>query len=118
LKSGAKDKRRLPVPPTGDRALSTDRATSSPLVAPKAKVKFSVPLGEYVVAVTKSGAFPGHLRFHGKVEFEKGAWCGVELTTAKGNNDGSVKGVQYFTCEENHGVFVLQSKVSKLRKPK
>jgi dynactin complex subunit len=45
-------------------------------------------------------------------------WCGVELTAAKGNNDGSVNDVRYFTCNDDYGVFVQPSRVSKLREPK
>ena len=40
-----------------------------------------------------------------------GKWIGVALNEAKGKNNGSVQGKKYFTCEENHGIFVRQSQV-------
>lgn len=42
-------------------------------------------------------------------------WFGVELDSPKGTCDGSKGGKQYFKCKANHGVFVLPSKVSKIR---
>lgn len=40
-----------------------------------------------------------------------GKWIGVVLDDAKGKNNGTVQGKRYFTCEENHGIFVRQSQV-------
>jgi len=40
-----------------------------------------------------------------------GKWIGVALDEAKGKNNGTVQGKRYFTCEENHGIFVRQSQV-------
>ena len=39
-------------------------------------------------------------------ELPLGWWAGVELSEAKGKNNGEVKGVRLFTCEDNHGVVV------------
>lgn len=41
-----------------------------------------------------------------------GKWIGVVLDEAKGKNNGSVQGKKYFSCEDNHGTFVRQSRVS------
>ena len=41
-----------------------------------------------------------------------GKWIGVALDDAKGKNNGTVQGKRYFTCDENHGIFVRQSQVS------
>ncbi len=38
---------------------------------------------------------------------------GVELDATTGKNDGSMNGVRYFRCKPKHGVFVLQSKVTR-----
>lgn len=45
----------------------------------------------------------GTLRFCGSTEFAGGLWAGVELHQPVGKNDGSVAGVQYFTCPIKHG---------------
>ncbi|KAG0048949.1 Kinesin protein 1B [Gryganskiella cystojenkinii] len=38
---------------------------------------------------------------------------GIELDTPTGKNDGSVAGVQYFSCRPNCGIFVLAAKIVK-----
>ena len=40
-----------------------------------------------------------------------GKWIGVALDEAKGKNNGTVQGKRYFTCDENHGIFVRQTQV-------
>ena len=40
-----------------------------------------------------------------------GKWIGVALDDAKGKNNGTVQGKRYFTCDDNHGIFVRQSQV-------
>lgn len=61
------------------------------------------------VCVRNSNALPcvsvqvGTLRFCGSTEFAGGHWAGVELDDAEGKNNGSVAGVQYFTCPPRHG---------------
>ena len=54
-----------------------------------------------------------HSRFCGTTEFAPGIWAGVELDTADGKNDGIVKGMRYFHCDHNHGIFVSPNKISK-----
>ena len=63
--------------------------------------------------VVVGGGKLGTLRFCGTTEFATGIWAGVELDTAEGRNDGTVKGMRYFHCEPNHGIFVSPSKLSK-----
>lgn len=46
------------------------------------------------------------VRYVGTTEFADGKWVGVELEDDSGKNDGSVKGVAYFDCEMNHGMFL------------
>lgn len=62
-----------------------------------------------------SGTKPGILKYFGRTEFADGIWCGVELNEPIGKNNGSVKGVQYFTCKDNHGIFVSVNKVEKVQ---
>ncbi len=53
----------------------------------------------------------GTLRFIGETEFSSGIWCGVELNNNSGKNNGTYKGIRYFTCDVNHGVFVPLNKL-------
>ena len=48
----------------------------------------------------------GVLKFIGETKFSSGVWCGVELREPCGKNDGSVAGVRYFKCDDQHGIFV------------
>ena len=41
-----------------------------------------------------------------------GKWIGVALDEPKGKNDGTVQGKTYFSCPENHGIFVRQSQIT------
>lgn len=54
----------------------------------------------------------GTVAYVGATLFATGKWVGVILDEARGKNDGTVQGRRYFTCEENHGIFVRQSQVS------
>ncbi|XP_071950599.1 uncharacterized protein [Antedon mediterranea] len=53
----------------------------------------------------------GTLKYKGTTHFAAGTWVGIHLQEPIGKHDGNVDGVQYFECEENHGVFILASKV-------
>ncbi|XP_048505880.1 uncharacterized protein LOC105691641 isoform X2 [Athalia rosae] len=56
----------------------------------------------------------GILRYYGALEGEIGAWCGVELPEPEGLNDGTVRGLRYFSCPENHGVMAPATKVHRI----
>ena len=49
---------------------------------------------------------PGRVHFIGEVHYAKGEWCGVELDEPLGKNNGTIKGVSYFSCEHQHGIMV------------
>ena len=66
--------------------------------------------------VIVNGSKLGTLRFCGTTDFAPGVWAGVEYDEEEGKNDGTVKGVMYFKCPRNHGVFVLANKVAKAGK--
>ncbi|KAJ3613819.1 hypothetical protein NHX12_020065 [Muraenolepis orangiensis] len=53
----------------------------------------------------------GTVAYIGTTLFASGKWVGVVLDEAKGKNDGTVQSKRYFTCEENHGIFVRQSQI-------
>ncbi|VDL79007.1 unnamed protein product [Nippostrongylus brasiliensis] len=48
----------------------------------------------------------GRVAFCGEVQLSDGEWLGVILDEPRGKNNGTVQGVQYFTCELNYGLFV------------
>uniref|UniRef100_A0A6I8PTE2 CAP-GLY domain containing linker protein family, member 4 n=1 Tax=Xenopus tropicalis TaxID=8364 RepID=A0A6I8PTE2_XENTR len=56
----------------------------------------------------------GTVRFYGKTNFAPGFWCGIELDKPHGKNNGSISGVQYFTCPPKHGVFAPPSRVQRV----
>ncbi|XP_042244067.1 CAP-Gly domain-containing linker protein 4-like isoform X3 [Thunnus thynnus] len=91
----------------------TLQAQSPPALSDKARIQLAtmgVRLGDRVVI---AGQKVGTLRFCGSTEFSGGLWAGVELDKPEGKNDGSVAGVQYFTCRIKHGIFAPLSKISK-----
>lgn len=53
----------------------------------------------------------GIVAYIGNTLFASGKWVGVILEEPKGKNDGTVQGKRYFTCQENHGIFVRQSQI-------
>ncbi|XP_038584969.1 CAP-Gly domain-containing linker protein 4-like isoform X3 [Micropterus salmoides] len=91
----------------------TLQAQSLPAVSDKARIQLAnmgIRLGDRVVI---AGQKVGTLRFCGSTEFSGGLWAGVQLDKPEGKNDGSVAGVQYFTCRMKHGIFAPLSKISK-----
>ncbi|XP_043551541.1 CAP-Gly domain-containing linker protein 3-like isoform X4 [Chiloscyllium plagiosum] len=73
--------------------------------------KTHIQIGDRVVVV---GQRSGTVRFYGKTSFAPGYWYGIELDKPNGKNDGSVGGVQYFTCVPKHGVFAPPSRVQRV----
>lgn len=61
--------------------------------------------------VCLGGVKQGVLRYLGETKFAGGDWCGVELDDTEGKHNGSVDGVSYFTCADNHGIFAPRAKV-------
>lgn len=70
----------------------------------------AVKVGSLVEVIGKGQR--GTVAYIGNTLFASGKWVGVILDEAKGKNDGTVQGKRYFTCQENHGIFVRQSQVS------
>lgn len=70
----------------------------------------SVKVGSVVEVIGKG--YRGTVAYIGNTLFASGKWVGVILEEARGKNDGTVQGKRYFTCLENHGIFVRQSQVN------
>ncbi|KAF1917018.1 dynein associated protein-domain-containing protein [Ampelomyces quisqualis] len=62
---------------------------------------------EYKVGtvVETSASQRGVVKFFGEIHVAGGSWLGLELATAEGKNDGSLRGERYFTCPPGHGLF-------------
>ncbi|XP_019731670.1 CAP-Gly domain-containing linker protein 4 isoform X2 [Hippocampus comes] len=91
----------------------TLQVQTPPTLSEKARIKLAsmgIQLGDRVVI---AGQKVGTLQFCGNTEFSGGLWAGVVLDKPEGKNDGSVAGIQYFTCQLKHGVFAPLSKISK-----
>lgn len=87
--------------------------STPPALSEKARVQLSnmgLRLGDRVMI---AGQKVGTLRFCGSTDFSTGLWAGVELDKPEGKNDGSVAGVQYFTCRFRYGIFAPLSKITK-----
>ncbi len=61
--------------------------------------------------VLVEGLKEGMVGFLGETQFARGAWAGIILDVPEGKNNGSVNGVQYFSCEPNHGLFTKLNKL-------
>lgn len=59
--------------------------------------------------VETSAGQQGLVKYVGPIHFAHGTYVGIELATAEGKNDGSVRGQRYFSCAEDHGLFVKSS---------
>uniref|UniRef100_A0A8C8RNR7 CAP-Gly domain containing linker protein family member 4 n=1 Tax=Pelusios castaneus TaxID=367368 RepID=A0A8C8RNR7_9SAUR len=69
-----------------------------------------IQVGDKVLVV---GQRIGTVRFYGTTKFAPGFWCGIELNKPHGKNDGSVGGVQYFSCLPRYGVFAPPTRVQR-----
>ncbi|XP_078085767.1 CAP-Gly domain-containing linker protein 4 isoform X23 [Mustelus asterias] len=74
-------------------------------------MSLGLKLGERVMI---AGQKVGTLRFCGTTEFASGQWAGIELDEPEGKNDGSICGIQYFSCPIKYGIFAPLSKISKV----
>jgi dynactin 1 len=72
-----------------------------------ASASIDIPIG----ATVEISLGRGVVRFCGATNFAPGKWVGIELSEPVGKNDGSVRGVAYFSCPMNYGVFVKASQV-------
>lgn len=53
----------------------------------------------------------GTVRYVGETDFAQGEWVGLELDRPDGKNNGELNGRVYFTCADNHGLFVKRSQI-------
>jgi dynactin 1 len=56
----------------------------------------------------------GLVKYVGPIHVAEGDWLGIELPTATGKNDGSVRGERYFTCPAGHGLFIREANIIRI----
>lgn len=120
-KPGAAPVSRTP-PPSPMRALAKGNVDVSRVTArvdtglSKSRTSSLSDSGDMEVGdrVIVAGQRKGTIRYIGETQFAPGTWFGIELDRPAGKNNGSVNGVQYFTCKTKHGVFAPLSRIQKL----
>ncbi|XP_068266337.1 CAP-Gly domain-containing linker protein 4 [Nyctibius grandis] len=91
--------------------ISAGLYSSSPATRKNPFEEGEIQVGDRVLVV---GQRTGTVRFCGMTKFAPGFWCGIELDKPHGKNDGSVGGVQYFSCLPRYGIFAPPSRVQRL----
>ncbi|KAI0983483.1 hypothetical protein GJ496_010086, partial [Pomphorhynchus laevis] len=72
-------------------------------------------LGQNVQVLTNSiNCVMGIVKYIGPTKIREGIWVGVELNDPVGKHNGNAKGIQYFVCKPNHGVFVRPDKLRRV----
>jgi len=89
-------------PPVAQSMPRNPATPSTPATTAEEAAKFTV--GARVE--TFPGGKRGEIAFIGETKFAPGWWIGVILDEPCGNNDGSVKGVRYFECDDKFGKFL------------
>ena len=97
---------------TRDEYLDTKRTNGpSPLIGLEKDVT-GFRVGDSVLI---SGQQCGKIRFLGETHFQTGVWAGVDLVNPVGLHNGTVDGLEYFSCRPHHGVFAPLCKLEKIQ---
>uniref|UniRef100_A0A8C8YK63 CAP-Gly domain containing linker protein family member 4 n=1 Tax=Prolemur simus TaxID=1328070 RepID=A0A8C8YK63_PROSS len=94
-----------------DVAHVTSKVNTATSIANNTRCEGELHLGDRVLVV---GQRIGTIKFFGTTNFAPGYWYGIELEKPHGKNDGSVGGVQYFSCSPRYGIFAPPSRVQRL----
>ncbi|XP_037669050.1 CAP-Gly domain-containing linker protein 4 isoform X2 [Choloepus didactylus] len=104
----------LSLPPGEELKTATEKDglnSSAASVATSARSEGELRLGARVLV---AGQRIGTIKFFGTTNFAPGYWYGIELEKPHGKNDGSVGGVQYFSCSPRYGIFAPPSRVQRV----
>ncbi|KAI4577387.1 hypothetical protein MJT46_003222 [Ovis ammon polii x Ovis aries] len=88
--------------------VNTGLNSSAASVANSGRCEGDLRIGDRVLV---AGQRIGAIKFFGTTSFAPGYWYGIELEKPHGKNDGSVGGVQYFSCSPRYGIFAPPSRV-------
>lgn len=97
-------------PSVSSRAIAGSNSSATS-VANDNHCEGDLQLGDRVLVV---GQRIGTIKFFGTTNFAPGYWYGIELEKPHGKNDGSVGGVQYFSCSPRYGIFAPPSRVQRV----
>ncbi|ORZ05814.1 hypothetical protein BCR42DRAFT_456690 [Absidia repens] len=90
---------------------STSTSSSSSQVANNTH---GLKLGQKVTVSSMNAL--GTIRFIGTTSFKPGIWVGIELDIiGTGKNSGVIKGVRYFDCPPETGLFIIANRVTSLK---
>ncbi|XP_030063478.1 coiled-coil domain-containing protein 187 [Microcaecilia unicolor] len=86
------------------------------LTLSEAEVDSSDPMLFYEIGcrVLVKQTQPGTLKYKGYTSFDEGYWAGVALDKPEGDHDGTYKGIRYFECTKNCGIFIRPNEISHL----
>ncbi|XP_026969278.1 CAP-Gly domain-containing linker protein 4 isoform X1 [Sagmatias obliquidens] len=111
LNASGNNKKTMSKSPSVSSRASAGLNSSATSVASNARCEGELRLGDRVLVV---GQRIGTVKFFGTTNFAPGYWYGIELDKPHGKNDGSVGGVQYFSCSPRYGIFAPPSRVQRV----
>uniref|UniRef100_A0A5F5PUP9 CAP-Gly domain containing linker protein family member 4 n=1 Tax=Equus caballus TaxID=9796 RepID=A0A5F5PUP9_HORSE len=104
------NKKTMSKSPSVSSRASAGLNSSATSIANNTRCEGELHLGDRVLVV---GQRIGTIKFFGTTNFAPGYWYGIELEKPHGKNDGSVGGVQYFSCSPRYGIFAPPSRVQR-----
>ncbi|XP_004777522.1 CAP-Gly domain-containing linker protein 4 isoform X1 [Mustela nigripes] len=111
LNARGNNKKTMSKSPSVSSRASAGLSSSGACVAINSRCAGEPHLGDRVLVV---GQRVGTVKFFGTTNFAPGYWYGIELEKPHGKNDGSVGGVQYFSCSPRYGIFAPPSRVQRV----
>ncbi|XP_003473054.1 CAP-Gly domain-containing linker protein 4 [Cavia porcellus] len=109
--ASSNSKKTMSKSPSLSSGASTGLNSSATSIVNNTRREGELHLGDRVLVV---GQRVGTIKFFGTTNFAPGYWYGIELEKPHGKNDGSVGGVQYFSCSPRYGIFAPPSRVQRL----
>nr|XP_020741897.1 CAP-Gly domain-containing linker protein 4 isoform X4 [Odocoileus virginianus texanus] len=111
LNARGNNKKTVSKSPSLSSRASAGLNSSAASVANSGRCEGDLRIGDRVLV---AGQRIGTIKFFGTTNFAPGYWYGIELEKPHGKNDGSVGGVQYFSCSPRYGIFAPPSRVQRV----